>query len=178
MLMLDLGSEVLGFFRDIGMWFIGLIYGWIADLYNIFMYLAKVQLFSSDGGNASVVLEIYNRIQVILAVVMVFYVTFEFVKYIVNPDTFDDKEKGGGGLLKRILIVIVLMAFTPQIFGIAYTLQNRVISSDVIPKVLIKGYSPDNYDNKGGNFSSTLLGLFYKPFTYVDNGVEKHRFFR
>jgi len=171
MMFLGIGTLIGNMLRNIGMWIIQLIYTLIASLYNIFIYLTKVQILT--GSNESIVKDIYNRIQVILAVVMVFYVTLEFVKYIVNPDTFSDKEKGGGGLVKRILIVIVLMAFTPQIFGIAYDLQNRIISSEVIPKVLIKNYNPANYGNKaGGNFSSTLLNMFYNEKTYNGSSLQ------
>jgi len=172
MMFLGLGAEIFDIFRGIGMWIINILYSWIASLHNLFMFLAKVQLFT--GKNAALVTDIYERIQVILAVVMVFYVTLEFVKYIVNPDTFSDKEKGGGGLVKRILLVILLMAFTPRIFTMAYDLQERIISSEVIPKVLIgSNYTPDDYNNKGGAFARNLLQIFYEPYTYVDGKVEK-----
>lgn len=169
-----------GFWEGVGNFFLGLIriavmgiiygiYWLISAFYNLFIYMTKINLLS--GNNESLVSDIYNRIQVILAVVMVFYVTLEFVKYIVNPDTFSDKEKGGGGLLKRVLVVIVLMAFTPRIFGIAYDLQGRIINSEVIPKVLIKDYNSLDYDrDAGGEFSSNLLSLFYKPYK-AKNGM-------
>lgn len=166
----DAGTIMLGWLRIAMMSIIANVYNLIATFYNIFMYIVKVNILSGD--NESLVSDIYNRIQVILAVVMVFYVTLEFVKYIVNPDTFSDKEKGGGGLLKRILIVIVLMAFTPQIFGIAYDFQGRIISSEVIPKVLIKNYNPTDFDdNAGGAFSSNLLAMFYKPYVTTEGNI-------
>lgn len=166
MLLLKQGNWFVNICRTIAMALIELIYELIAGLYNLFMYLTEVRLF--EGENESIISDIYNRIQVILAVVMVFYVTFEFVKYIVSPDTFSDKEKGGGGLLKRILIVIVLMAFTPTIFGMAYTFQSRVIKSNVIAKVMITNYSSSDVDSDdaGGKFSSSLLKLFYMERTY------------
>ena len=166
----DAGTIMLGWLRIAMMSIIANVYNLIATFYNIFMYIVKVNILSGD--NESLVRDIYNRIQVILAVVMVFYVTLEFVKYIVNPDTFSDKEKGGGGLLKRILIVILLMAFTPQIFGIAYDFQGRIISSEVIPKVLIKNYNPTDFDdNAGGAFSSNLLAMFYKPYVTSEGNI-------
>jgi len=174
MLFLGLWDSVetilFGLIRKLIMWIMSFVYQLIAFLYNVFDYMTKVRILSGD--NESLALDIYERIQVILAVVMVFYVTFEFVKYIVNPESFSDKEKGGGGLLKRILIVILLMAFTPQIFGMAYEFQNRIISSNVIPKVLIKDFDSSYYsENVGGQFSSDLLGLFYKPFKTSDGNV-------
>lgn len=162
-------SFLTDMFRSIGMAIVELVYELVASLYNLFMYITQVKLFT--GENANVVGDIYERIQVILAVVMVFYVTLEFVKYIVNPDTFSDKEKGGGGLLKRILIVIVLMAFTPKIFGIAYDLQGRIITSNVIPKVIINGYDIDFGDNAGGAFSSNLLDVFYEERKYNNQSL-------
>ncbi len=176
MLFLDLGATILGVFRDIGMHIINFIYTIIASLYNFFITLTKVQLFGDPADPNNVIQEIYNRVQVILAVIMVFYVTLEFIKYIINPDTFSDKEKGGSGLIKRIVIVIVLMAFTPKLFSIAYDLQSRIITSDVIPKVLIKDYDEKEYDNSGGAFSRNLLSLFYQPYKAYekDSNGNKH----
>lgn len=166
----DIGTFFAGMLRIGMMNIIAWVYNLISTFYNIFFYITKVTILS--GSDDSLIMGIYERIQVILAVVMVFYVTLEFVKYIVNPDTFGDKEKGGGGLLKRILIVIVLMAFTPKIFGLAYDVQSRIINSDIIPKVMINNYTEAKHNGlmgNGGKFSRDLLSLFYKPFE-GDNG--------
>ena len=137
------------------------VYWLVAGLYRIFMTMAKVNFLGTTA-----VLPIYQRVTMILTIVMTFYITFEFVKYSINPDDFTDKEKGFGNILKKIVIVVALLAFTPHIFNLAYRLQSKVIDAQVIPKIIL-GRTSTNHDKVGNEFSSLVLGLFYE---YDANG--------
>jgi hypothetical protein len=132
-----------------------LIYTLIAFLYQLFMVISRLNILSSDS-----IAPIYQRITMILTIVMTFYITFEFVKYAIQPDTFTDKEKGFGNILQRIVMVVVLIAFVPTIFSLAYKLQNRIIESQVITKVIL-GRSGGNYNTYGNEFSAVMLSQFY-----------------
>jgi len=141
--------------RQLGAILCNWIYSLISWLYELFMTITKVNILSSED-----VQPIYERITMILTIVMVFYITFEVVKYIVSPDTITDKEKGGGSVIKRMIIVIILIAFVPKIFTMAYDLQSRIINNQVIPKIIV-GNTNSDYENFGGDFSANLLSLFY-----------------
>ena len=65
------------------------IYKLIASLFELFINISKVELLSSKE-----ITPIYQRVTMVLTIVMVFYVTFELVKYIIQPDAMKDKEKG------------------------------------------------------------------------------------
>ena len=132
-----------------------LVYWLIAKLYELFITIARLNILTSDH-----VAPIYQRVTMILTIVMAFYITFEFVKFAIEPDTITDKEKGAGNILKRIVIVVVLIAFVPEIFSLAFKLQSRVIETQLISKVIL-GTKNTNYTKYGYDFSANMLEQFY-----------------
>lgn len=136
-------------------WLCEIIYSIIANLYNLFMNLTKINLLDNDTMS-----NIYQRITLILSIVMVFYVTFQFVKYVVQPDAMTDKEKGVGNIVFKMVAVVLLIAYVPIIFGAAMKVQNVIIEQNVIGKILLgKEYKME--DNYGGSFAFKMLDLFY-----------------
>ena len=67
--------------RAIGAGVCNLIYWLISKLFQLFMIVSQLNILSSDE-----IGPIYERVTLILTIVMVFYITFEFVKYVVQPD--------------------------------------------------------------------------------------------
>ncbi len=156
MVFLDLGLSIFRrAFRFIGAVLCDVIYSIIAKIYELFITVARLNILSTDQ-----IQPIYQRITMILTIVMVFYVTMEFVKYTISPDDFSDKEKGAGNVLKRVIIVIALIALVPNMFTMAYKLQNRIIETQLISKVIL-GTSDSNYTSYGNEFSANMLNLFY-----------------
>ena len=131
------------------------IYTLISKVYELFMTVARLNILSSDQ-----IAPIYQRVTMILTIIMTFYITFEFVKYTIQPDNFTDKEKGVGNILQRIVIVVALIAFMPNIFKLAYDLQSRIIETNLISKMLL-GTSKTDYTSYGNDFSANMLNLFY-----------------
>ena len=134
------------------------LYSVIAGIFNVFIDVAK---FSFTDFNYKI---IYNRITVILELIMVFYVTFEFIKYIVQPETISDKDKGVGKIGLKIVIVVVSIAFVPSIFEYAYKLQGAIIDNGVISKLILgKQIDSDDEEGKpGGAFATLMLDKFYR----------------
>lgn len=147
-------------FEQAGRWlaaiFCQAIYPVITWLFDLFMTVAKIDILSTQD-----IQPIYQRITMILTIVMVFYVTFEFVKYVVQPDGITDKEKGAGNIIYKLIAVVILIAFVPKIFGWAYTIQGKILDAEIISKV-IYGNSSVNTSEFGKNFSSNIFGMFYK----------------
>ena len=132
------------------------LYPLISNLYNLFINISKVNILSSDQ-----LKPIYQRVTLILTIVMVFYVTFECVKYIVQPDGLTDKEKGVGNIVYKMVLVVVLIAFVPTIFEGAYKLQNMIIEKNVIGKVIMGNGTDVNPGQLGSTFSSSVLSIGY-----------------
>ena len=131
------------------------IYPIISILYKLFINITQIRILQSGQ-----IEPIYQRITMILTIVMVFYITFQFVKYVVQPDNMTDKEKGAGNIVYKMVIVIVLIAFVPDIFNAAYDIQNVIVKENVISKVIIGPQVTDETD-LGTNFSATILSMFY-----------------
>ena len=148
-------------FRSIGAGVCNLIYWLISKFFQLFMIISQLNILSSTD-----IEPIYQRVTLILTIVMTFYITLEFIKYVVQPDAMTDKEKGVGNIITRIIIAIVLIAFVPKIFTMAYDVQNKLISNQVFSKVFL-GETNTNFETFGSGFSADMLGVFYE----VDDDV-------
>ena len=154
-LAINWGYMILGGIRLLTAVICNFIYSLTAWMYQLFMTIARINILSTDQ-----VAPIYERITMILTIVMTFYITFELVKYAINPDTISDKEKGAGNVVTKLLIVVVLIAFVPRIFELAYDLQRSILENQVISKVIL-GTEDTDMGTLGNEFSANMLGLFY-----------------
>lgn len=142
--------------RTIMAWLCQLIYPLVGWFYNLFMNITKVNILSIDQ-----VKPIYQRVTILLTIIMVFYVTFQFVKYIVQPEQLTDKEQGAGKVVYKLIAVIVLIAFVPKIFDMGYWVQGKIVDNDLIGKVIL-GNANQDIEDFGLNFSANLFGMFYR----------------
>ena len=154
MLLLGLGWFEEGL-RVVMAWLCSFIYKLVAGLFELFINISKVELLSSDQ-----ITPIYQRVTMVLTIIMVFYVTFELVKYILEPDKMKDKEQGASKIVVRMILVVVLIAFVPTAFSYAYKLQNALIEREVLSKVIL-GKTNISSTSFGRNFSADVFSLFY-----------------
>lgn len=128
---------------------------------------------------------IYTRIYTVLAIFMVFKLTFSFIKYVVSPDTMVDKEQGVGKIIARTLTMLAILIILPTIFfksdifpgqnaPILTMLQNGVIKT--LPKVIL-GISDDNGNTtttakeNGNVMALNMLSSLYYPNECKDAAV-------
>lgn len=137
---------------------------WLVDqAYWLFSMLSEASVFTQ-----SQIESFANRIYVLISIIMLFKLGFSFISYVVNPDSFTDKQKGGVALIKKIVITMALLVSVPTIFNEAYYLQKIIFQNNVIEKVLL-GDSSVQSDNSNNNKSlSTYAFLtFFKPTDYI-----------
>ncbi len=154
-LILDFKDQAFYAFRSLCAVLCEAIYPVIGFAYELFIKLAMFELLSSND-----VTEIYKRVTMVLTIIMIFYITFEFVKYIVQPDTMTDKEKGVSHLPMKVVSVVVLIAFVPNIFVYANKIQNAIIKNEVISKIIL-GKQNVTASTFGRNFAWSMLNIFY-----------------
>ncbi len=142
--------------RGLMTWLSEFIYSIMGFFYELFNIVTETNILSSKD-----VQPIYQRMTMILTIVMVFYITFQFVKYVVQPDSMTDKEKGAGNIVYKMVIVIVLIAFVPKIFEMAYKVQNVIINKSVIPKVILGPQASIDEENLGPSFAASVFSMFY-----------------
>lgn len=150
--------------------------GWVIEgIFNL----------SSIFANKDVTEIIYTRIYTVLAIFMVFKLTFSFIKYVVSPDTMVDKEQGVGKIIARTLTMLAILIVLPTIFfksdifpgqnaPILTMLQNGVIKT--LPKVIL-GISDDNGNTtttakeNGNVMALNMLSSLYYPNECKDAAV-------
>ena len=140
------------------------VYWAVNVLYQLFIMISEAGIFTPEN-----IRTFGSRIYVLLGVFMLFKVSFSFINYILNPDTFSDKSKGVNQLLMNFFVVLIGIVAVPYIFQAAYSLQAIVLRDNVIGS-LVMGMNAEvmnnnNYDyiEQGGKLMSyTTLSAFIR----------------
>ncbi|MDE6285275.1 MAG: hypothetical protein K2M17_05970, partial [Bacilli bacterium] len=139
----------------------GIIYDFIRYAYEIFIFLAKINLFEEGDYQ-----DIVSRIYLILGVVMLFILAYSLLKAVVNPDDFAKGDNSVPNIIKNVLISLIIITILPTVFTVAFNIQAAVLNSDIIPKVILggKNISQEDITDKGGNtIAFNTFSAFYRP---------------
>ncbi len=165
------------------------IYTLIVQIYKLFFAVSTSTIIDGDIARA-----FYQRVQLILGIFMIFKLAMSLLNLIINPDSIKDKNTGTSKILVRIIITLLMLtAIVPLnipgaeprtlngyindhgiLFGALYAVQDRVLSENVIAKLLL-GYQttdvtdssevPDtslgsSFEGMGQLLSTTILKSF------------------
>ena len=127
------------------------IYGLLGISYQLFFSVASADIFSTG-----VIVNFFQRIQVIIGIFVLFQLAMTVLKGIVDPDSFTDSKNGAANLFKRIATALVMLAMVVPInipsasneyekqinnngllFGTLYSLQYRILNNNTIGKVVM-----------------------------------------
>ena len=159
------------------------IYWLLAVSYNILLLIANSELFTGET-----VIQIFNRVQLVIGVFMVFRLTMLVLQGIINPDTFTDSKSGASNIIVKIITSLALLtllipinipkaasemnSFEKRInnngllFGILYDFQYRVLSQNLLGNLILGTGATDSEDNvlnSGDSMASTVLKSFFTP---------------
>lgn len=159
-----------------------IVYGLISILYELLMYLANLDLFGISSmytgsgfvlDDNNLIFKFASRIYVFLGVIMLFQIAFAILQYMVNPDAFSDKGKGFGKLVTNCLISLVLIVTVPFIFAFAYNIQSKILSSNVIGKIVLGNSVGDSTSINAANktMSIDMQFLVFGTFASIDDDV-------
>ena len=118
------------------------VYSIASVLIRVIVALAGEPIFS-PGQIESIV----DKVYIVVGVLMLFKLVISAIQYMVNPDTFDDKDKGLIGILKKTAISLGLIVLMPAIFDFAIEMQQPIIES--LPKIILSDGA--NVDNKASD---------------------------
>jgi len=160
MIILSVESVARDALRSLMLSLCNIIYKLISFVYEVFYNLGTARLlFDSD------VQPIFRKVGLIIGLFMVFRVAFAFIQYIVNPDTMFDKQKGIGKIVVKVIVSIVLLGSTQYLFNAAFTIQNKILESQILEKVILGGEYTETESGMrdfGSNLSSTFFSSFYR----------------
>lgn len=134
--------QVLGsILRFLFAWIDGIVAKVITLVYNLLMDLANLTLYSEN-----IVKVIGQRIGILLGIFMLFRLSVSLINYMISPERFSDNKQGGGALIKNIIISLVLLATVNTIFETAYSVQQKIVSSQIIEKIFFGETSQTKMD--------------------------------
>lgn len=182
----------LDFFRRIMLFINTGIYSIVSTIFKLFFQITDFTAFDND-----MIQGIFNRVFIILGVLMLFKLCVSFISYLVNPEATKDKERGIGKLFGRLITMLLLLfLLIPQpnfdafndtdtnaiyksnglLFGILYDMQHRLIKQNTIPKLILGTTNTDDvtqdqskYDTISKQVSSIVHGAFFAPSGQCDN---------
>ena len=160
MLFLESESNVmLDLIRTVLLSICNVIYKLIIVMYELFMAIGDATILNSSG-----VQVIYNRVGLILGIIMMFRLVLSFVQYLLNPDKISDKDSGVGSLIKKVIVVILALGLTSWVFEKAFQLQSLILSENVIGKIVLGVDSNQDIDMEqyGVMFSYSLFSNFFR----------------
>lgn len=143
----------------------GAIYDLVCGVYDIFFYLAKLNIFSEEHYQG-----IVSRIYVVLGLFMLFVLAYSLLKAVINPDDFAKGESSFPNLIKNVLISLVIIILLPTVFTVAFNIQNAILNNDTIPK-LILGTDSATAEAEGGRGIAyyTFKAFLYPNADYCDD---------
>lgn len=156
----------------------GLVYDFISFVYQIFLALAGAQLFTAQDYQ-----DIANRIYIIIGVVSLFLISYALLKTIVDPEGTAKSEYSANKIIPNVIKVVMFIGLTPVVFQMAYKLQDVIVNTNVIPRIILdenygkgtsdSGSSNYSYDQNGRQFANSIFTSFMYSKDYVsDSSIE------
>lgn len=141
---------------------VGLIYRFIAFIFQVFIVLAKTKTIDSAEYS-----NLIDNFYLILAVVMLFIVAFSILQAMVNPENNKGAENGGK-VVKNFVTSVVILVLLPTIFNFAFSFQNAIISQNTIGKLFGENSVFDSSDseaiaNAGNDMANSVWKAFFIP---------------
>ena len=136
------------------------VYNLVDIMYGLLMDIANATPF----GDGSVFETFASRVYALLGLFMLFKVSFSLIKYIVNPDEFNDQMKGGKKLVTNILITLVLIVIVPIGFDYMGKIQTAILNEGIMENLILgtDGISVDR-STVGKKVMASVFTAFYAP---------------
>lgn len=148
------------------------IVAWAIEL----LYVLLIKIADTDVFR-ELIYQYLGRIYTFLGIFMVFKLSFAMINYIINPDTLTDKGKGFSKLITNVVISLILLAITPNLFDAAFKLQSDLLSSNAVYQIVTGKKLPtsDGNSNKSLEENAKVQGkemsyAVYSSFIYKSGG--------
>ena len=149
----------------------GLVYNVIDWLYDIFVAIATIDVFSTEQETIN---KIVTNVYVILGVVMLFALAYSLLRAVINPENFSKGDTSFSKLMQNIVVSIIIIAILPMCFNFAYKFQSSILKNDTIPKILFGDSITNPFtlqnteDDPEPSPGRTLAYSIFNSFLHVD----------
>lgn len=124
------------------------IYGMIASCYEFIDAIAGARM--ADGA----VDAISDRVYAFLSIFMLFKVSFSFINYLINPDSFTDKNNGAQKIVLNIVVMFLMLIVNPWAFDKIYEVQNLFLKEGIVENIVFGTTNVDGENMKTFQMSS------------------------
>lgn len=154
--MLEILFSWLSIPRTIGIWIDSIAFGLVDNIYDLIYAFASATFFEE-----SMILTIMNNTYIAISIFALFRIALILVNAMINPDKLSDKENGLGSVLRNLVVMFVLLIFTPLLFREANYIQSKVVEGNYIQKIFL----PDNAksENPGTEMKKIAMGALVHP---------------
>lgn len=159
------------FFRTFCLWLDNVVYSLIALAYNLILDIAKIDVLKDTTVNAFA-----DRVYALLAVFMLFRLSFSILTYIINPDNSTDKSAGAGKLIGNVLITLVMLISAPWLFNQARAIQKSLLDENIVGKIILGTTKTTDFVSQqidpGASMAWTTFEAFFKLEDWADGSME------
>ena len=160
----EIGASIIEGLRTLCAYVSAIIYDFIVVLYNLFIYLSRVEILDNEF-----IQSIYSKVGSLLILFMIFKLIFSLINSLIEPDKFNDKKNGFVSIVKRSIISIVLLGITPFIFKELFAFQTLIIGADdsndnILYKLVLGDAIVSDTSSMGQTLSSNLFFSFYTDY--------------
>lgn len=157
------------------LWMDSWIY-YVADL-ALRGFFSLVKLSGQITALDSSVAYITRRAMVLAGVYALFRLAFMLINYIMDPEKLSKASSQGTSIVKNVAIAVILLVSSPFIFQFMGELQNKIIDSRVIPKIIYGTKKGDdllmeNDKNESKRYINNMFLLFFNDNHQCDNANE------
>lgn len=155
--------------RKFFIWLDQVAFGFIDDAYNLILGFATGDFITTDD-----VMGIIRNMYVIVGIVALFRIALLLINALIDPEKLFEKGKGLGNILVRTVLMLVILVISPFLFKEVFELQNHIMKSNVIPKLIVgsetNSVTGENAGKQIKNIAlSTLIPVNHKFVLKVDS---------
>ena len=154
--MLNILFSWLSIPRAIGIWIDSIAFSLIDNIYNLIIEFSKLTFFQEGT-----ILNVMKSTYVVISIFALFRIALILVNAIISPDKLTDNKNGMGPVLRNLLLMFILLIFTPAIFNKAYSLQKTIVEGNYIQKIFLQT-SAEN-QNPGKEMKNIVITALIHP---------------
>lgn len=154
MFILNLWGEIRELFLRLDM----VAFSFIDNIYELFTAIAGESLISE-----TIVKQVLNNIYVLVGIFAFFRIAMLLINSIINPDALNKQGAGLSKIFINMVIMLVLLVFTPTLFQMSRDLAKEVVEGNYIQKLFININDTENTLEPGKEMQRIAIGAVITP---------------